>query len=247
MQFSDTSTNQGIIQRCEYFCFGEGNYGAISDKTERLQTFTGFINSALNKVEAKILNADTRWQYDDSNYSTHPIGTADLVAGQQDYAMSVSHMKVLRVEVQDSAGNWVEIHPIDHEDINGEGLEEFHDNDGMPKFYDKLGNSIFLYPAPASGDVMVGEDSESLKVYHQREPDYFETSDTTKTPGFPAIFHEVLAHWASYEYLRTNQNYDKATTQQNDAMRMEQEMQTFFSKRDKDERNRITAKRGNFK
>lgn len=201
IQFSDTTTKNGLIQVCEDEVFG--NYGDISGNTDRLYQFTRLLNEGLNRVTSLILKANGRWQWDDSNNTDLPIGTTDLVttAGseQQDYSFNVSHLKVLGVEVLNADGDWVNLIPIDQLDItNSENsVTDFLKTPGMPQYYDKLGASIFLYPKPLASAVT---DSGGLKVRFQRPPSYFVYTDTTKVPGFNSLHHNLVALIASRDY-----------------------------------------------
>ncbi len=205
--FNDTTTKNGLIQVCEDEVFG--NYGDISSNTDRLYQFTRLINEGLNRVTALLLSVDGRWQFDDTNYTDLPIGKTNLVttlgSEQQDYAFAVSHLKILGVEVLDSTGNWVQLDPIDQRDIKSGTITDFMKTAGMPQYYDKVGNSILLYPKPAANQVT---STQGLKVRFQRPPSYFSYDDTIKTPGFNSLYHNLVALIASRDYAmsKTLQN-----------------------------------------
>ena len=48
------------------------------------------INIAYENVVTEILKNDNTWEFDDANYTTFPILTADLVNAQNDYAFSTT-------------------------------------------------------------------------------------------------------------------------------------------------------------
>lgn len=249
MKFSDTQDNQGIIQSCESWVFGD-NYGQISDNSDRLDTFTRLTNRALDNVTNKILNADARWEYDDYNYGTSdkPVGTTDYVDGQRDYQKSASHMRVLRIEAKDSNGDYRQLETIDQEDVD-QALSEFEEEDGVPKFVDPNNNDFTLYPAPSSEDVDTSDDNNGLKVYFQREPSYFSSSDTTKEPGFAKTFHQLVPMWASYLYMQQNQMFEKAKGLREEIQRMERQLQDFYNQRGELDKPQLTSmyKTTNFK
>jgi len=208
LQFSDTSSSKnGLIQECEFNVFG--NYGTISGNADLLATFTRNLNNALNTVATLIMSSDGRWQWDDNNNTDFPIATTNLVttvgSEQQDYAFDVEFLRVLRVEVKDVNGNWVLLSPIDQADIYNQSLTDFLKTAGLPQYYDKIGNSIFLYPKPLGTLVTA---TLGLKVYFQRPPSYFVIGDTTKVPGINSLFHRLLALYASWDYasLKTMAN-----------------------------------------
>lgn len=242
MVFNDTTNNQGIIQSCESYIYGTEQYGSISGNTNRLQTFTRLSNRALERIETKIFSSDTRWRYDDNNFTTHGIATAELVAGQQDYELSVSHLKIQRLEVKDANGNYQKLIPIDQRDVPG-ALDAFQGTDGLPRYYDKVGESVFLYPAPASDDVTA---AQGLKVHYQREPDYFSTADTTKAPGFASIFHELVPLWASYDFAVMNEMANKAQFLLQKITDLETTLENYYNTRDQDDLPVMSFVRGNF-
>jgi len=211
LQFNDTTDNKnGLIQTCESWVFGS-DYGAISGNPKRLATFTRLLNNALDDISTDILTYDERWEFDDSNYTDYPIATKDLVDSQQDYLFDVTHIRILGVDVMDSSGNYQPLKEIDQTDIRkygkGQSLTEYQETDGMPKEYDLIGNALFLYPAPASGSVTT---ATGLKVHFQRPLRAFVTSDTTKKPGIPQLFHELIAIKACARFTKQNSMTEKA-------------------------------------
>lgn len=236
MVFSDTDTKAGILQECENEVFS-GDYGAITDNTNRLSRFTALSNRALERITVLIREAQGRWQWEDGNNTDFPIATAALVADQQDYALDgTSHFRIERVEVQDSAGNWTKLTPFDQVDIYDQALTDFLADTGLPQYYDKLGNSLFLYPTPDYSQ------AASLKLYFERGPSYFLSSDTIKTPGFNPLFHRLIPMWASYDYDHTR---DGAKELREEIAVMESDLTEFYARRDRDEHTRLTALRIN--
>lgn len=227
MEFNNQTLNNGIIQDCEFWLFG-ANYGQISNSTDLLKTFTALTNRALDSVTTAILESDDRWEYDDTTYSDYPIATTDLVSGQRDYVLSVSHLKVLRVEWMDSNGNWILGKPIDLEDITV-ARDEFLSADSVPIYYDKLATSVFLYPAPNYNS------TGGLRVYYQREPNYFTTSDTTKKPGFATLCHRLIPLKACYDFAIANNLTDKIKVLDVEIQKRDLELRKFYGRRNKDE------------
>jgi len=205
LQFSDTSTKNGLIQECEQIIFGDSGYGRISGDTNLLATFTRLLNEALNSVASLIMQTDGRWQWDDNNNTDYPIATANLVttlgSEQQDYSFPVTFLKILRVEVLDAAGNWNKLKPIDQADIYDQSLTDFLKTAGLPMYYDAQANSVFLYPKPLATSVT---STNGLKVWFQRPPSYFTSSDTTKVPGFNSLHHRLVALRAAKDYALAN-------------------------------------------
>lgn len=233
MQFSNTTNNDGIIQDCEFWLFAS-NYGQISNDTNLLKTFTSLSNQALNDVSIIAMGSDDRWQYDDTNYTNYPIATTNLVQDQHDYVLDVSHLRITRVEIKDDQNNWTVLQPLDLADVPN-ARDEFMDASATPMYYDKLGNSLFLYPAPDYSQ------NESLRVYFQREPSYFATTDTIKEPGFASIFHRLVPLKVCLDYAVANNLTDKITVLNDRIKNKEEEIKKFFGRRNRDEKLMIKA------
>ena len=241
MQVSDTSAaKSGLIQDCEHLVFAD-DYGAISSDENRLATFINGLNRALEKVTVKIREAEGRWQWHDTNYSTFAIATADLVTDQPDYSLdATSHFRIERVEVKDTAGNWTKLMPIDQADLYDQSLTDFAATSGVPQYYDKVGNHLFLYPKASYSQ------EESLKLFFEKGPSYFTTTDPTKIPGFNPLFHRLLSLHASFDYAGANSEANsqdlllKITA-------MEADLETYYAKRDKDEHTRLSARKLNYR
>lgn len=158
-------------------------------------------NNALERVASLIMQTDGRWQWDDSNQTDLPVATTDLVNNQQDYSLAVTYLNVSRVQVKNNDGIARELQPIDQSDLRGYALDEFLKTAGMPRFYDKIGSSVFLYPKPSTSYVTA---SAGLKIWFQRPPSYFVAGDTTKQPGFNALYHDLIPLWVAYNYALAN-------------------------------------------
>jgi hypothetical protein len=203
------------------------------------------INEAYEETLAKIMTYDGYWQFDDSNYTTLPIGKGTLVTGQQDYAFDVSILSVLGVSVKDVNGNYIKLKHIDQSELDVDP-EEYEENDGLPHSYDIQGSSILLYPAPLTGSVTM---SEGLKVFFQRTADVFTSAQVTtgtKVPGFASPFHYLISYKAAIPYCMAYKP-DRVASYTLKVREMEKEMEKFYARRLKDERPIITSKQINFR
>ena len=245
MVYSDIANKDGMIQKCEFYVFGS-NYGAITGNATRFAEFNGLINDAMDSVVSDILDSDTRWQWDDTNRTDFPIGMIDLVAGQRDYTLDVEHLKIERVEVKDASGNYYPLIPIDVQDMRKNGITptEFMDTNGLPQYYDKIANSLMLYPQANLDQVTA---SNGLKVGFQRGAEYFTVADTTKVPGFASLYHKLIPLMASYEYATANDMENKAVLLSNKIEQERTKLKRFMQKREKDDRPNITMKVPNSK
>lgn len=203
MQLNDTSTKQGLYQDACYELFGDSD-----DHTSEypLADFVRHINRWYDMVVTKILQSDSRWEWDDTNKTDLPIANISLVSGQQDYGItSATFLKVSRVDCKDANGNSLNLIQFNHNQLRGIGLNSFENTPGTPKHYRKQASSVFLYPAPNYNY------TNGLRIFYQRNVDYFVAADTTKVPGFAEPFHRILSLGAAYEYARVNGLMTKAT------------------------------------
>lgn len=221
------SGTDSIVSEIDSLCDSDSTSYPIADKTRR-------VNIALDEVVSIILEADGRWEFDGSNLTDLPIATTTLVDAQQDYAFASELLMLERVEVKDSTGTYHKLIPISQSDIDV-ALTEYKSSDGMPTHYDKIGNSIFLYPAPATASVTV---SQGLKVYFKRNVDKFTTADTTQAPGFASPFHSILAYMASIPYCMTYKQ-DRVGMYENKVLQIKDSIKSFYSRRSKDEVARL--------
>jgi len=247
IQFNAVATKDGLIQKCEAKLFGE-DYGYISNSTARMATFTSLLNDGLNRLSEVIAESDTRWQFHDSNYTTHPIATTDLNTtgdGQQDYRLSETHFEVRNLYVMDSEGSYVPLVPIDEYDMAKHGVapSEFMKEGGMPQYYDKKGLSVFLYPKPLNASVTA---TEGLKVSYVAPPSYFAIDDTTKTAGVPSKFQLYPVLHACMTYAGDNEMAGKFTVNKLAKDEMEISVQLHMARRDKDDKPRLVVRRTNY-
>lgn len=154
------------------------------------------INLAYYDVVSDILSAQSNWEWDDTNKTDFPIGTTTLVNGQRDYSLPTDIVKLLRVEILNSSGDYVKLQQFD-ETQTDVALTELSPVDGIPQYYREIGNSIELYPSPATGSVTM---ALGLKVYYQRTITEFTNADASLTPGFAAPYHRILSLSAAYDY-----------------------------------------------
>ena len=247
IQFSDTTTKDGILQRIEQeLGFVDGH---ITGDTDRLKFWTGSINLALDKVFHIIFRADGRWQFDDNNHTTYPILTGDVVANQRDYSFTTDSDSNVILDIQrvfyrqSTSSPYYEIYPVDVQSARESEISSFVDGTGVvahPNSYDKTATGIFFDTLPPS-NVTAG-----IKIYVNREGSYFTTADTTKMPGFAGLYHEYLVLEPCYRFARANNLQNKETLKR-DLMELEKNIEEFYSKRDRHSRSIMTSKITPFK
>lgn len=241
MQFSDTSTQQGLVQDITFVT------GANLASDYKINERTRNLNVAYGKVASIIMQADGRWQWDDPNHTNAPTAACNLVDGQESYAVLVPAPTVLqdwlivdRVEILDANDNGVLLTPFDKNDL-GLAWKEYAKTDDTPRCFEFRGASIFLKPNPNYNK------TKGLIITFKRNPSYFAVDDTTKIPGFARPFHRYLSLSASYDWFVKADKGSRAKAVKQDMYILEQEIKSFYSKRDKYERPRITRLRKSYK
>lgn len=240
MVFNDTTNKLGMIQEAETWLFGS-DYGAISNNSRNLATFTRLFNSGLDQTEIEIMKCDGNWQYDDRGHGDMSIATTTLVASQSNYSLDMSHTKILGVEVKDSNGEYYPLRPIDDTQIRASGLSEteLFDQDGKPIYYDLRGDILTVFPAPSASDVTT---TAGLRIKYQREMDYFTSADTTKEPGIPRQFHDIPVLFGCAKFAKANSMGDKARELDAEIARRVNDLRDFFTKRNVEGNKIITMK-----
>lgn len=237
MLYSDPTLKQGIVEDIDFWCDTDATKYSLANKARN-------VNRWYDRAIALILDSDGRWQFDDTNATDLPIGTATLVNNQQDYTLDTTFIKILRVEVLDVNGQWNKLLPIDQADLYSQSVTDFLKTAGMPKYYDVQGSSILLYPKPDNGVSVTL--ASGLKVFCQRNVSYFVAGDTTKVPGFVSLFHRYLSFGASLDWAIKKQLPQKNDLQGRVTV-MEDAIRGFYSQREKDEKIQLTPKRQSFR
>lgn len=192
MELSGTN-ERGLLPDIDFLCGTDSNSYPTNDKIRNL-------NQAYHDITRLIWDCDGNWEYDDSNKSDLPIATAPLVNGQQDYEIPTTAQRIERVEILDINNNYQLLKPIDKHDINM-ALDEFRETDGMPQYYDMIGSSIFLYPAPSLSNVLT---AEGLKLHFNRDVTEFSAAPVSSlaltSPGFATQFHRILSYSVALDF-----------------------------------------------
>jgi hypothetical protein len=240
--FNDTTTKKGLIQACEDYC-NLGDAG-ISGSTSKLHSFTRWINDGGRAIWEIIIRSSNDWIYDDSNQTDLPQASTDLVSGTGKYSTPTTALRIRRVEIKDSADNWRVIPPYALENLEW-AVDEFAKTNGDPMTYRLVGTTIELKPAPNYNK------TGGLKIYFDREGVSFVYTDTTAVAGFASIFHDLLAQYASIQWLKikdpTNptlallmRDWEKATTRGGT-------LESFQMKKLPAKKDRISRKKQNYK
>lgn len=196
----------------------------------------GSVNQYYNEITSIIMQADGRWEWDDNNFDTLPIAVTNLVSAQADYEIDAAEfLNLLRLEMKDPSGNWVQLVPISQSDKRGTAMTEWAKTAGTPHHYDKVGNSFILYPTPNYSS------SGGLRSYFQRLPSYFVEEDTTKTPGFNPLYHRYLSLGPAVDYCSINNMPSRLKILIPKMKEIKASIQKDYSKRSRDEQLRMST------
>lgn len=191
MQYNSHSDNQDIVSLI-------GDQTGVST-TNEIKQITRAANKANRQVWSWIFES-YGFQYDDSNNSNLPVATTTLKANQQKYTLPSEALTVKALEYKNSNGDWQKLIPLTLEEINQKTSEkEFEDTPAEPRFYVPMSGIVKLYPASDT------ERSLGLRIQFDRGATTFNSTDTTKTPGFASEFHDAVAVGASYEIAKNHQ------------------------------------------
>jgi len=201
MNFSDTSNDTGVVQDIHFLCESDATSYPLKDIARN-------VNRWVYRAVILRIKHNKDWKYDDTNHTTLPTSTAPLVDAQQDYSLPDNLITLERIEVMDSNGDYQLLKKINKVDIQS-AIDEYCETDGMPVKYYIEGNSIQLFPAPATADVTI---TKGLKLHYSRDIDAIAYDDTTQELAIPEPFHRIGTYGASYDYLIVNGPEERASS-----------------------------------
>lgn len=223
MKFSDSTTEDAVIQEINRIC-------GATDNTYSLKAKTARVNAALDRYYTLAFEADARWAYDDLNQTSPPLESVNLVSGTQKYAIDAftsEILNVLRVEALDSSGNKILLNPLQDNQIGDQAFTAFMSTNGTPTWYRKFAKWIYLYPAPNYSS------ANGLSLYFERPATRMASTDTTKVPGAASIHHPYLCRYASLPFL-IEKKLPQAQSVAQQIQIDEEAITNYFSRRDKD-------------
>lgn len=233
MQFNNSSSKEVSLY---HDCLGTLGISESDTTTYPIATFTRNANKWLATANQWIWDASGEWEYDDSNLTTLPVSTTNLVDAQQDYQIPSTCQKIDRVEVMDDSGDWHKLTPINKEAVE-DALAEYESTDGLPAEYDIVGNSLILYPIPDTDSCTL---TAGLKLYYSRDLDNFTITDTTQAPGFVQDFHEIISKGAAIEWA-TAYMPERVAGLYQVISRIKSDMQKFYGSRSRDLKVKINT------
>lgn len=219
MVYSDTSGLQGIIQDITFFLGVDLNNYKIEDRTRN-------VNGRFGMVWEMIFESYGGWRWQDDNANANPYGDQDIVSGTGTGALPSGALTVRGVQLKDSSGVY---HPItcitEEEYLERGGDAVWNGVTGFPSFMLVYEDTWKLLPTPNYTQ------TQSLRVYFDRDISSFATTDTTKVPGFASPFHRMLSIGAALDYAIARNLTNKQVSLQQLWNDYEQRLRSFYSKR----------------
>ena len=212
MQFSNTSTKNGAIQRYERHT--ELGDGVVSGDTDLLKIATGDIDESIYDITTEIMLQQDSFDWDDPYKTDYPIATTPLVAGQRDYQFdSISFLKLKRVDITYDGINWKRATPFDsasyREGLGNDTLVDQNFTTEEP-MYDPKAFGFWLYPAPTAAQVAAGA---KARIEFSRGHNEFTYTDTTDELPIDRPFHDLVVIGAALK--NPNISNDQYTKLQN--------------------------------
>jgi len=195
------------------------------------------LNLHYDSVVLNIWNYTSDWEFDDTSDEKLPIADTNLVSGQWDYSMPTRAREIIRVEVKEPNGGMVKLHPINQNQIK-RAREDFKGDDGVPRYYELVGKSLLLYPAPSYNM------SEGLSITMSRS--VIPLDESTDEPEIEREFHRLLSYGAALDWAIAKGKTSKRSELEREYLKLKRKLSSFYSKRNKDSDIRITTLRQSY-
>jgi len=178
-----------------------------------LKQMTGRVNRAFDTIMPLILSYSDHIRWDDTNHSDRPFGTIDIVSGQHDYtitgddnSLDILNLTGVRILTGASETEYKDVSRMLVSDPQvKDALVPNPSSTGIPTHFVEQGNSIFFNP------VFNYSATAGIQLFFERQQSYFTSTDTTKEPGIPLIFHELLALHPALDWISVNRPEDSNT------------------------------------
>lgn len=200
-----------------------------------LKQFTDRINVGFERIIPLLLSYNDQIRWDDINNTDAPIGYVNLVANQNDYKITVDdnsydilNITKVRLKLTSSDTTYYELDRIMLDDPRVAGiLSPDTSVTGKPSGFVEIGNTIYLDILP---DTSI---TNGIEIFFGRQQQYFTSSDTTKEPGIPLPFHELLALYASLDWVSVNKSDETnlITLLTNEIAKKEKNLKNFIDLR----------------
>jgi len=225
-----SATNAGIVEQSRSL--------ARVDSTQwPTQKIVNSANNWLDFLTGYAIGADKRFQWDDTNHTKLPEGTAELTINVSDYSWLTDEQGnsiITLTGVSRYDGTYYQpLKLVDRKDPNYDPAT-FGMVTGTPSEYDKIADNIIRLDKRPSATVASG-----LKFYFQRTGSYFVAGDTTKSPGVSPLLHRGFVIASAYDIALTLglSNLQALGVERE---KEEQKVIQYFTDRNQDERKIMT-------
>ncbi len=210
-----------IIEDIDYELGTDSTSFPLADKLR-------LINKWCVKAGLRIWKASSSWKFDDSNATTLPYATQNLVNNQRDYAIPTTALSIEMVQVMDTSGAYITLERRDVEKFPFPIGNE--STGGMPTYWDIEGNSIIFDIKVSSDNVTL---TNGLRVFISRNVTKFTTTDANTEPGFIEPFHDYIVKGVCYDFARIKGlSAERITLLRTDMKDLEKDMDEYYANRD---------------
>lgn len=194
------------------------------------------INSHYDEISTYIWRNQSGWHYDDSNNTTLPEATTDLIAGTNNYPLPTDSRELFQVHVKNHDGHFVRMNRVQTEDTPTWNLD-----DAFPREFQLRGRSIILRPAPAASHITA---TAGLRVIVSRS--VTPLSSDTDEPGFDREFHRLLAYGPAIDWCIASENVKKKQEFEKEQQKLLVKLIEFYANRDKTISYKLRPRRENY-
>jgi hypothetical protein len=219
MQYSDTTTKQGLVQDISFLLGVDLNNYTIEDRTRNM-------NERFRMVWQMIFESYGGMKFQDDNANATPYGDVNVSSGVGTGSIPTGALTVREAQLKDSSGVYHPLVCITEQEYFKMGADASWNNQtGFPSYIMFYEDTWKLLPAPNYTL------ASALRIYFDADISVFTTADTTKVPGFASPFHRMLSIGAALDYALSRKMQDKVVYLQNLWNDYEKRLRDFYSKR----------------
>jgi hypothetical protein len=225
-----SATNAGIVEQSR-------SLAGVTSTQWPTQKIVNSANNWHDFVTGYAIGADKRFQWDDTNHTALPEGTADLTINVSDYSFLTDQQGnniVTLTGVSILVGTkYVPIPLVDRNDPSYDA-STFGQTTGTPTCYDKIADNVIRLDYKPSATT-----TNAIKFYFQRTGSYFTSSDTTKSPGVSPLLHRGYVVASAYDIALTL-GLANLSALSVERQKEEQKVIQYFTVRNNDEKKQMT-------
>ncbi len=218
-----TLTN--LISQTRYFATGDSSSSDYSDTDVKRQ-----INSAYNQLIVLAFSESGEWQFRGNNKQA-----TSITAATRSYTLPTSYLRISRVEIKYSSGEYRRAEAIDYKTIERTGLDNYITS--IPQ-YDLKGGYLEIFVSVKTADISAVTDG--ILIYYENE--ITELSDGDSKPDIPEPFSRLMALMAAYDYCIVEDINNRGTKLKQEIIIEEQKFREFIANRNEGKRLRIKFK-----